>query len=357
MNDIASPLVSLIVRSSARATLQTALDSIGLQDYPRLEVIVVAASGRDHPSLPDRIGPHPLHLVKSDGRLSRPQAANAGLDAVRGDWITFLDDDDLLLSGHVAGLVAAQRNAQGARLIYTLALGRFADGHTESWGRPYSLSELYERNFIHLSTALFARSLVVDDGCRFDEAFEIMQDWDFFLQCAQHTRFHFEPRQTFEWHVDLGTSGTGVGGNKDAARFARFRDAIYAKWNGPRVALAARVKRLLEEAAASLRARDFGGAEARCREALTASPGDPWALNTLALVYRAGGWLPDAELAQAYAVAVRPNNPSLLYNLAEIHRERGDLARSRSCLQRALELAPDFAPAQTLLAALDAQRG
>src|SRR6185295_16764995 len=163
---------------------------------PALEVVVVAASGRDHPALPDRIGPHPLRMVQSDVRLSRPQAANAGLDAARGDWITFLDDDDLLLSGHVSGLDAARRNARGARLIYTLALGRFADGHTETWGRPYALSELYERNFIHLSTALFARSLVAD-GCRFDEAFEIMQDWDFFLQCAQLTPFHFEPRQTF----------------------------------------------------------------------------------------------------------------------------------------------------------------
>ena len=108
-------------------TLQAALDSIGVQDYPQLEVIVVAASGRDHPAVPERTGAHPLRLVKSDARLSRPQAANAGLDASRGEWITFLDDDDLLLSGHVAGLVAAQRNAQGARLIYTLALGRFAD--------------------------------------------------------------------------------------------------------------------------------------------------------------------------------------------------------------------------------------
>ncbi|MEP6996229.1 MAG: tetratricopeptide repeat protein [Betaproteobacteria bacterium] len=355
MADTLPPVVSLIVRSSARASLQAALDSIGLQDYPCLEVIVVAASGRDHPALPDRRGGHPLRLVKSEVRLSRPQAANAGLDAARGDWITFLDDDDLLLPGHVAGLVAAQRNARGARLIYTLALGRFADGHTESWGKPYALSELYERNFIHLSTALFAQSLVAD-GCRFDEAFEIMQDWDFFLQCAQHTNFHFEPRQTFEWHVDLGSSGTGVGGNEDAARFARFRDAIYAKWSGPRNALAARVKQLLEDAAASLRGRDFASAEARCREALAASPGDPWALNTLALACRARGRLADAELAQAQAVAVRPNNPTLLYNLAEIHRERGDLVRARGCLQRALELAPDFASAQTLLATLDAQR-
>lgn len=356
MTDTASPLVSVIVRSSARATLEEALASIGAQGYRQLEAIVVAASGPDHPPLAPRAGPHPLRLVASAVSLSRPQAANAGIDAAQGDWITFLDDDDAMLPGHVAGLVAAQRSAAGARLVYTLALGRFADGRRESWGKPYSLSELYERNFIHLSTALFARSLLAD-GCRFDEAFEIMQDWDFFLQCAQRTRFHFEPRQTFEWRVDLGSSGTGVAGNQDPARFARFRDAIYAKWSAPRQALAARVKQLLEDAAANLRLGDFGSAEARCRQALAASPGDPWALNTLALVYRSTGRLPDAEVAQAYAVAVRPNNPSLLYNLAEIHRARGDLARARDCARRALELAPDFAPAQALLAAIDAQHG
>ena len=74
MSDTSSPLVSLIVRSSARMSLQAALDSIGVQDYPQLEVIVVAASGRDHPAVPGWIGAHPLRLVKSDVRLSRPQA-------------------------------------------------------------------------------------------------------------------------------------------------------------------------------------------------------------------------------------------------------------------------------------------
>ena len=349
------PEVSVIVRSSARETLPAALESIARQDYAHLEVIVVAASGPGHPQLAARAGPHPLRLVESDVRLSRPQAANAGVAAARGDWITFLDDDDLMLSGHVAGLVAAQRNAEDARLVYTLALGRFADGHTASWGTPFSLSQLYERNFIHLSTALFAKSLVAD-GCRFDEAFAIMQDWDFFLQCAQRTRFHFEPRQTFEWRVDLGTSGTGVAGNQDAARFARFRDQIYAKWRPQRDALVREVMWLLDAAGERLRSRDLVTAEGRCREALAASPGDPWALNMLARVCRSAGRLADAEQAQAYAVAVRPNNPSLLYNLAEIHRERGNLPEARECARRVLELAPDFALAQALLAAIDAQR-
>ena len=356
MSDQSLPTVSVIVRSSARASLQAALDSIAGQDYPRLEAVVVAASGADHPPLPARIGRHPLRMVPSEVRLSRPRAANAGVGAAAGEWITFLDDDDRILPGHVAGLVDVSRHAPDCSLVYTLALGRFADGRAASWGMPYSLSQLYERNFIHLSTALFARRLVAD-GCRFDEAFEIMQDWDFFLQCAQHTLFYFEPRQTFEWYVDRGGSGTGVGANQDAARFARFRDAIHAKWRDRRDALAARVSELLDQAAASLRRRDFAAAERRCREALAASPGDPWALNTLALVHRAEGRLEDAERAQGDAVAVRPNNPTLLYNLADIHRARGNAVAARDCARRALELAPDFAAAKELLAAVDAASG
>ncbi|HET9668909.1 MAG TPA: glycosyltransferase family A protein, partial [Casimicrobiaceae bacterium] len=110
-----APLVTIIVRSIGRDSLREALASIGLQDYPRIDVVIVAACGvDDHPPLPASIGPHPLRIVGGDERLSRPRAANAGLDAAAGDWITFLDDDDVLLATHVSGLVAMTYRAGGA---------------------------------------------------------------------------------------------------------------------------------------------------------------------------------------------------------------------------------------------------
>jgi glycosyltransferase involved in cell wall biosynthesis len=186
-----APLVSVIVRSTARRTLDAALDSILAQDYPHLDVVVVGASGPTHPPLRDR--PAHVRLLPQERALTRPQAAEAGVMAARGEAITFLDDDDLFLPGHVGGLVAMRLAAPHARVDYTLALARFRDGRTERWGQPYSLAQLYERNFIHLSCALFDRRLV-EEGAHFDSAFDIMQDWDFFLQCAQRTPFHFQPR-------------------------------------------------------------------------------------------------------------------------------------------------------------------
>ena len=174
----------------------------------------------------------------------------------------------------------------------------FADGHTETWGRPYALSELYERNFIHLSTALFARSLVVD-GCRFDEAFEIMQDWDFFLQCAQHTPFHFEPRQTFEWRVDLRHVGNRRRRQqgRGALRALPRRDLRQVGRTGAKRAggagqAAGRGRDRQARAHARLRRRGSAVAARRWRRV----PDDPWALNALALVYRSTGRLADAEL-------------------------------------------------------------
>lgn len=343
--------VSVIVRSTHRPSLVAALESIAAQDYPALQVIVVGASGPDHPVPADHAGQHPVRFVASASPLSRPLAANVGMDAAEGDWISFLDDDDVLLPGHISGLVAAQRNAKHALFVYTLAVARMAGGRNESWGQPFALRQLYERNFIHLAAALFSRELPAR-GCRFDQTFEIMEDWDFFLQCAQHTVFHFEPKQTFEWRADSGSSGAGGGANHDDVRFARFRDRIYMKWAQSRDALIDRVGAALQDAVAGARSGEHDRAEADCRAILTYSANDPDVLNFLALVQRSAGRCGEARETQELACSVRPGDPALIYNLAVLCRMQGDLDRARAHCQRAMQARPRFAPARKLLAEL-----
>ena len=350
---VAAPTLTVIVRSMARPSLEAALASIAVQDYAPVEVLVVAACGPAHPALPPACGPHELLAVASPVRLPRPQAANAGLDAATGEWITFLDDDDMFLPGHLSALMGARAAEPQARVVHSYARAVFRDGHVERFGQPHALIQLYERNYIHLSSAVIARDLVAA-GCRFDESLEIHEDWDFFIQLAQNARFHFVACESFEWHADAGDSGAGGGGNQDDARFAAYRDRVYAKWAARRDALVERVGPLVEQAAALAQRGERAVAEECCREALQASPSDPWVLNVLAMIRNAAGDLREARAAQELAVAIRPLDPGLVYNLAVLCRAQGDVELARRCCDRALALAPGFAPAQKLATELGA---
>lgn len=356
MNDApnaAPELVSVVVRSMDRPSLGAALASIAEQDYPRVEIVVVAASGSAHGPLPATAGRHPVRGVPSPVPLARPAAANAGLDAARGDWITFLDDDDAMLAGHLAGLMAAHARRPDVEVIHSRGRALRKDGSIVRLGHPLNVMQLYERNFTQLATVVFARTLLAR-GVRFDESLPVFEDWDFLLQLAQIAAFEFVPQDLVQWNAEAGDSGVGHGANRDDAQFTRCRDLVYAKWAPQRDALMDQVESLLRASAALAQRGDYAGAEAHVRDALRASPNNPWALNLRASIERTTGRLAQARRTQELAVAVRSYDPSLLANLALIYRAEGEIDRARRCCDEALALDPAYEPALKLRAALPA---
>ena len=341
-------LVSVIVRSMARPTLAASLASIGAQEYRPIEVVVVAAAGTDHPPLPSVARDCELRLIVSSAPLRRAAAANAGIVAARGTWIVFLDDDDVFLPDHVGGLMAARHASRDAGVMHCYARSILSDGSPPRVvGQPHATMELFDRNYITLPTALFSRALAAR-GCRFDESLDILEDWDFLLQLAQLTRFHFVPQHTFVWNADRGTSGAGGGENYKPAVFSSFRRQINEKWSSVRAALAAEVKQLLEPAEHYLAQGDWAKAEQCCQAALSRSQNDPKVLNCLAMVRQTAGDLAGACAALELANSVRPHDVRLLHNLALVRAARGEFALARACVDRAIELQPQFEPARRL---------
>lgn len=340
--------VSVVVRSIGRATLDRALTSIAAQRHPPAEIIVVAASGRDHPPIPARFGPCPIIAVTPGIRLPRAAAANAGMRAANDEWITFLDDDDEFLPGHLDGLLASAAASPDARAVSGRALATFRNGCTKVWGQRFALAELYERNFVHLSTLLFRRSLR-DTGIAFDDALPLHEDWDFALQVAQRTRFADWPEPTFRWHADAGSSGGGGESNVDDAAFARYRDHVYAKWAPVRDAWVERCCAILGRAAEHAAAGRLAEAAADARAVLAFSQNDPHALNLLAMLALRHGDNAEALACQSLAAEVRPHDADIRVNLAKVHLARGESAQAHATLHQALASNPAHAGAAAAL--------
>jgi len=112
------PLVSVIINNYNYARfLKEAVDSVLMQTYPHLDVVVVDDGSTDNSreiiaSYDSRITP----VIKENG--GQASAFNAGFAASRGDLICFLDADDVFLPGKVSEIVKARRQFPGAVLYY-----------------------------------------------------------------------------------------------------------------------------------------------------------------------------------------------------------------------------------------------
>ncbi|MHB1121604.1 MAG: glycosyltransferase [Ramlibacter sp.] len=225
------PLVSVIVRSMDRSELARALESISVQTWPFLEVIVVNAKGPDHRELPAQCGPFPLRLVRGEVPLSRSQAANAGLRAAAGEFICFLDDDDWFEPQHLASLVQTLQGEPDAVAAYAGVSCIEADEATGELREVMRYNEAFDparllcENYLPIHSVLFrARSAARTEG--FDESLAVFEDWDFWIQLSRLGAFTHAPRITASYR--LGSGSSGLYGN--TALQDRFAARILSKW-------------------------------------------------------------------------------------------------------------------------------
>jgi LmbE family N-acetylglucosaminyl deacetylase/glycosyltransferase involved in cell wall biosynthesis len=187
------PLVSVIIRSIGRKDLHRALDSVALQTYPNIEVVVVNAKGEKDPRFGEWCGRFPLRQCHSLEPLLRSKAANVGLENARGEYLIFLDDDDWFYPDHVSGLAKALMDAEKAYVAYAgvECIRLDSNGNSERlqvFNEPFDRFRLLSENFIPMHAALF-RKEVLQSGCRFDENIMLHEDWDFWIQLSQLADF------------------------------------------------------------------------------------------------------------------------------------------------------------------------
>jgi O-antigen biosynthesis protein len=228
--EVDAPLVSVLVRSLDRAHLHEALDSIALQTYPRLEVVVIAAQA-GHSALPPRCGRFPLRLVQTNEPLMRSRAANKAMEEAAGEYLLFLDDDDWLMPSHIARLAEALRRQPNGLAAYTgVALVR-EDGTPagQVFDLPFDGVRQLAGNLTPIHGVLFSRKLL-EGGCRFDETLDRLEDWDFWLQVSRRTDMIHLPGVSAAYRVHE-SSGVHEDAGPEGAATRRIYDKWMASWD------------------------------------------------------------------------------------------------------------------------------
>jgi hypothetical protein len=285
MTDQALPKISVIVRTMGHTHLARAIDAVRGQTWPNIEMVLVVANPAFDPRL--SVSDPRVVLVAPGEALDRPRAANAGLNQASGDWLMFLDEDDWVDPGHAEMLWRAVTTAPNLLLAYS-------DMMIHKDGQPFVRSLGYwkqtftDQPFFSMHPPLFSRKLL-DLGCRFDEQFTLLEDWDFFLQCAEHTDFLHVPVASAHYDPHSGSSGGGIGINRDELRMRPYVDRLTAKWGKRYAEITAQATEALRQADEAIIRQDFAAARQVLQAGLAVDPGNPLLLNRLAACDRQTG--------------------------------------------------------------------
>ncbi len=206
----AAPRISLVIRTRDRLDgLRRALASVAAQHYPNLEVVVVNDGGGDPRAVLSEFGDaFPTRLITHPVSLGRARAAQAGLERAAGDYVNFLDDDDVLLPYHLQTLAetVARDNARVAYSNVECLLVATEPGPEEGvlarsvFASEFDATRLLFENTIPIMAVLMERKLALDVG-GFDPAFDYFEDWDLWIRLSRRTVFLHVPVVTATYFV------------------------------------------------------------------------------------------------------------------------------------------------------------
>jgi len=245
----ARPLISVIIPTRNRAALLArALDSVfsqyGLGEQFDLEVIVVDDGSTD--ATATVVGEYAqVRCLRFSTNQGVAAARNAGIEAGRGAFICFLDDDDVWLPGRLKLQLPAFRRHPDAGAVYSQVF----DAHD---GKPYPASSravsgrifdaLLSGNLIGGVDAVLIRHEALTKTGYFDESLPPCEDWDLWLRLSFHFPIVFVPGLVAVYLPSLsGLWQSGEKGNNarviekalqmvpDSRRFAELKRAARAR--------------------------------------------------------------------------------------------------------------------------------
>jgi GT2 family glycosyltransferase len=210
------PLISILtpVYNTEPGLLRAMVDSVLAQSYPNWE-LCLADGASPRPDLPPTL----QEIAALDGRIRLARLGenrgisantNAALDMARGDFVAFLDHDDLLAPFALFEVVQALNQDDSWDLIYSDhdLLSSDGDRRYQPLFKPdWSPEIMLSANYItHLTVA---RTRLVQEVGRLDPQTDGAQDWDLFLRISERTqKIAHIPKVLYHWR-DAADSTAG----------------------------------------------------------------------------------------------------------------------------------------------------
>lgn len=204
---VSKPKVSVIIPAyNSDRFIRETIDSVLNQTYRDFELIVVDDGSSDRTadiisSYKDRL----IYIRKENEGIST--ARNRGIEIARGEYLAFIDHDDIWFPEFLEEVVAELDKNKEARLCF--ANTYVMDGEKKRTRTLFDIcpphkgmvfEKLVKGNFIPVITTVIRREVFEEVGL-FDPRYRIAEDWDIFLKISKRYPITFIDRPLAEYRI------------------------------------------------------------------------------------------------------------------------------------------------------------
>ena len=235
MESIRYPVVSIImpVYNSGRYLVEAVNSVISQREYnknthpPLYELIIIDDGSTDTETINIleelQKKESRITVLNNKGKKGAAGARNTGITAARGEWITFLDSDDIWLPDSLALRWSVMQQYADARWIAARFLilrptaqsdgsisFQSADELTAQFSRPLNEPKILKKEhpvldfsrecFTGIMTVLIKKELIVDRGM-FDERLSRAEDYKLWFLCAFDQDLYFLDAETAYYRI------------------------------------------------------------------------------------------------------------------------------------------------------------
>lgn len=209
-----NPKASIIITTKSRPQLLVRAVYSAQASGRDVEIVVIDDASSDQTAEVCR-GLAGINYVRVEHNQGVAGARNVGLVASGGEYVTFLDDDDVRLPGSLDEQVKLLEADRQAGLIYGQAIWGNQSGEATNQSYPQVCPQgdvfwsLLGQNFIPCGSAVFRRSCLNRVGL-LDGSLPGLDDWDLWLRIAELYPIIALEEPVMIWRRSTPISGQGT---------------------------------------------------------------------------------------------------------------------------------------------------
>lgn len=224
------PVVSVVIPTKNRAHyLSFAIQSVLNQTFEDFELLIVDAVSRDSTrEVVSGFKDKRIRYIKEEIDRGPSASRNTGIIDSKGEFIAFLDDDDLWMPKKLEKQLSLFRKNQLVDVVYTGCLEFRDKGRILGYRIPQTKGNIFPRilmnNFLGNCSTVMVKKECFDKVGLFDERLQGFEDYDLWIRLAKYCQFDYvkEPLVLYRFHEKRITTNLN--------RIRKAHEILYKKY-------------------------------------------------------------------------------------------------------------------------------